>query len=201
MDKRAAHDHPIHDLIADRWSPYGFDGSSVAAADLRSLFEAARWAPSSYNEQPWVFFLARREDGALFERFLGCLVEANRVWARRASALVLTAVRTRFAHNGKPNAMARHDLGLAMAGLSVEATARGLLVHQMGGILPDEVRKVCGLPEDVEPVTAAAVGRSVAPDALPEDLRARDTADRRRRPLAEIVHGGSWGEAAAALEG
>lgn len=190
-------DHPVHELISGRWSPYGLDPRPVSRADLASLFEAARWAPSSYNEPPWRFIVATREDSDEFERIASCLVDANRTWARSASALVLAATALRFARGGKPNHHARHDLGLASAQLTVEATARGLVVHQMAGILPDRAREIFGVPEEFEVVTALAVGHPV-PDAteLPDALRERDQAPRRRRPLTETVFGASWGRPA-----
>lgn len=120
--KQAATDHPILKLLAERWSPYGFEERPVPEADLRSLFEAARWAASSYNEQPWNYLVATRENPAEFERLLSCLVEANQAWAKRAPVLVLGVVSLRFAENKKDNRAAVHDLGLAAGNLVVEAT-------------------------------------------------------------------------------
>ena len=120
-DKKASTDYPIHDLLAERWSPYGFEDRSVAEADLRSLFEAARWAASSYNEQPWSFFVATRENPTEFTRLLSCLVEANQAWAKAAPVLALGVVSLRFARNNKDNRAAVHDLGLAAGNLLVEA--------------------------------------------------------------------------------
>jgi Nitroreductase family len=134
--KNAATDHPILELLSERWSPYGFEARSVPEADLRSLFEAARWAASSYNEQPWNYLVATREDSVEFARLLGCLVEANQAWAKNAPVLVLRVVSLQFAKNEQDNRAAVHDLGLAAGNLLVEATARGLFVHQMIGILP-----------------------------------------------------------------
>src|SRR5271165_4025856 len=124
--KRAKPDHPIHELIASRWSPYGFDERAVSDDDLRSLFEAARWAPSSYNEQPWSYIVATKANPAEFERLLSCLVEGNQPWAKVAPVLALGCTRLLFSQNNKPNAAAIHDLGLASATLTMEATARGL---------------------------------------------------------------------------
>ena len=141
-DKKASIDYPIHELLAERWSPYGFEDRPVAQADLRSLFEAARWAASSYNEQPSNFFVATKENPEEFARLLSCLVEANQAWAKAAPVLALGVVSLRFARNNKDNRAAVHDLGLAAGNLLVEATARGLCVHQMIGILPDKAREV-----------------------------------------------------------
>jgi nitroreductase len=193
--KQAAPEHPIHDLLARRWSPYAFADRPVADDDLRSLFEAARWAASSYNEQPWRYVVASKADAADFEQLLSCLVEGNRVWARATPVLALGCTSLRFARNGKPNAAAVHDLGLASANLTVEATARGLCVHQMIGILPDRAREVYRIPDDVQPLTGLAIGYAADPDTLPENLRERDLAPRGRKPLGEFVFGREWGAA------
>src|SRR5947209_11195871 len=153
MNMRAAADHPIQELLAKRWSPYAFADRPVAKADLLSLFEAARWAPSSYNEQPWSYLVATREDARGFALLLSCLVEGNQAWAKNAPMLALGCTRLKFARDGRPNDAAHHDLGLASENLVIEATARGLEVHQMIGILPDRARAVYQIPEDVQPLT------------------------------------------------
>jgi nitroreductase len=196
--KRAMPDHPIHELIARRWSPYAFAERPVSQEDLRSLFEAVRWAPSSYNEQPWSFVVATKDNPADFERLLSCLVGGNQAWAAAAPVLALGCTRLTFTRNGKPNAAAVHDLGLASAHLTFEATARGLFVHQMIGILPDRAREVYGIPDDVQPLTGLAIGYAADPAALPEKYRDRDLAPRPRKP--QFVFGGQWG-AASALTG
>lgn len=195
--KSADTDHPIQPLLAKRYSPYAFLDRSVSAEDLRSLFEAARWAASSYNEQPWRFLVARREDEAGFERLLSCLVEANQAWARHAPVLGLGLVSRQFARNGKPNKAAEHDLGLATANLMVEATARGLSVHAMIGIEPERARELHGLPDDVDALTGFAIGHAGEPAQLPDTLRPRDEAPRTRRPLAEFVFGDGLGKPAS----
>ena len=196
--KRATPDHPIQKLLAERWSPYGFTDQPVADADLNSLFEAARWAPSSYNEQPWSYFVATRKTPAEFERLLSCLVEGNQAWARTAPVLVLGVVRLKFSQSGKDNRAAVHDLGLASANLVVEATSRGLSVHQMIGILPDQARELYRIPAAAEAWTALAIGYKADAADLPPALRERDLAPRRRKPASEFVFTGSWGQSAAA---
>jgi len=191
--KHATTDYPIHELIARRWSPYAFSDQPVSADDLRSLFEAARWAPSSYNEQPWSYIVATKADGAEFQRLVSCLVEGNQAWAKAAPVLALGCTSLRFALNGKPNAAAIHDLGLASASLSLEATARGLFVHQMIGILPDKAREVYEIPEGVQPLTGLAIGYAAKAESLPEKLKERELAPRSRKRLAEFVFGGQWG--------
>ena len=197
MTKRAATDHPIHELLTERWSPCAFAETRVPEDDLRSLFEAARWAASSYNEQPWSYIVATKADPEGFGRLLSCLVEGNRPWAQGAPVLVLGCVRLNFARNGQPNAAAQHDLGLASASLTLEAAARGLFVHQMIGILPDRARELYHIPEDTRPLTALAVGYLGNPSALPEPYRNRDRAPRERKPLAEFVFGTGWATASA----
>ena len=201
MDKTASTDHPIHALLASRWSPYAFADRDVDAEDLRSLFEAARWAPSSYNEQPWSYVVATRDDSDGFERLLSCLVEGNQAWARHVPVLALGITRERFTRNDKPNAAAQHDLGLAAGALLVEATARGLVVHQMIGILPDRARELYRIPDHSAALTALAIGYHGEGAELPDDIRARDDAPRTRKPLSEFVFGDTWGEPAPLVRG
>src|SRR5438874_10538077 len=155
--KQATADHPIHELIARRWSPYAFSDRPVSDDDLRSLFEAARWAASSYNEQPWRYIVGTKGDPEGFERLLSCLVEGNQGWAKAAPVLALGCTSLYFALNGKPNAAAVHDLGIASATLTLGATARGLFVHQMIGMLPDKARELYRIPEGVQPMTGLAI--------------------------------------------
>jgi nitroreductase len=197
--KAATTDHAIHPLVASRWSPYAFADKPVAKSDLQSLFEAARWAASSYNEQPWRYILATKDDPAEFNRLLACLVEGNQAWAKNAPVLAIGCTSLNFALNGKPNAAAIHDLGIASATLTFEATARGLHVHQMIGILPDQARSTYSIPNDVQPLTALAIGYAAAADALPEKLRARDLSPRTRKPLREFVFSGTWSNPSSAV--
>lgn len=191
--KKAVTDYPILPILADRWSPYGFEKRPVSEADLRSLFEAARWAASSYNEQPWHYLVASRENSEEFERLLSCLVEANQVWAKNAPVLVLAIVSLHFSRNNQDNRAAVHDLGLAAGNLLAEATARGLSVHQMIGILPDKAREIYNIPEHFEAWTAMAIGYKADPTELPGALRDRDLAPRQRKPLNRFVFTGRWG--------
>ena len=194
--KKAKTDYPIQPALADRWSPYGFADRPVAKADLCSLFEAARWAASSYNEQPWSYLVATKEDPKEFGRLLSCLVEANQAWAKAAPVLALGVVSLRFAKNNQDNRAAVHDLGLASGNLLSEATIRGLSVHQMIGILPDQAREIYQIPEHFEAWTAMAIGYHADPATLPHDLKERDLTPRQRRPLNEFVFAGRWKAAA-----
>jgi nitroreductase len=197
--KRASTDYPIHELLARRWSPCAFADRPVPEDEIRSLFEAARWAPSSYNEQPWAYIVATRADPERFDRLLSCLVEGNQVWARAAPVLALGCTRLQFARNNQPNAAALHDLGLASASLCLEATARGLFVHQMIGILPERARELYHIPADARALTGLAIGYLGDPSSLPENYRQRDLAPRVRKPLAEFVFGDGWGTSSELL--
>ncbi|MGH7822992.1 MAG: nitroreductase family protein [Candidatus Binatia bacterium] len=195
--KRARPDHAIHPLIAERWSPYVYDPRPVEPDKLRSCLEAARWAASSYNEQPWFFLLATRDDPEEFERMLRCLVEPNQEWAGDAGALLITVVKRRFARNQRPNRVAEHDLGLAAGNLCLQATALGLSVHQMEGIVIEKARETYRVPEGHDPWTGIAIGYAAEPSrARIEKLAERDRAPRARRPLQDFVFRGGWAESA-----
>ena len=191
--KHAVTDHPILRVLAERWSPYGFEDRPVSDADLRSLFEAARWAASSYNEQPWNYLVATRENQPEFERILSCLVESNQAWAKTAPVLVLGVVSLQFAKNKQDNRAAVHDLGLAAGNLVVEATSRGLSVHHMIGILPEKAREAYQIPEHFEAWTAIAIGYKADPSKLANALKERDLAPRQRKRLSKFVFTGQWG--------
>jgi nitroreductase len=192
IEKPADTGVPVHDLIRRRWSPRAFADRMVERGKLHSLFEAARWAPSSYNEQPWRFIVCPRDNPADHERFLSYLADGNIPWARQAPVLALSAAKTRFTHNDRPNRHALHDVGLAVENLVIQATALGLAVHQMAGYDATKARALFGIPDDYEPVAAIAMGYQGDPDRLPPSLRDRETAPRTRKPLDEIVFGGRW---------
>lgn len=194
MQKPAETAHPIHDLLARRWSPRAFADRPVAPDILKSLWEAARWAPSSANAQPWSFLVATRDDAQEFGRMLGCLVEGNQIWAKQAPVLMIS-VAAKLDRDKDPNAHAWYDVGQAVMGLSVQATALGLFVHQMAGILPDKIREVYQIPDSHEPVTGIALGYPGTPEQLPDKLRQRELAPRTRKPIGEFVFAGRWSQA------
>ena len=201
MEKPAETRYPIHDLLRRRWSPRAFSERRVEPDTLRSLLEAARWAPSSNNEQPWSFIVATKDDPVEFGRLLSCLVESNIQWAQHAPVLMVSVARLTFEDDGKPNRHAFHDVGLAVANLIVQATALGLVVHQMAGIFPDKIRELYGIPEGYEAVAGIALGYPGDPQSLPDGLRKRELAPRERKHVTEFVFSGRWGQASPIVTG
>ncbi len=182
----------VHDIFRARWSPRSFSDRPVADRDLKIVLEAGRWAASSFNEQPWRFIVARKSDGAPYDKLLDVLLPFNQVWAKTAPVLMLTVAKQNFTHSGTPNLHARHDAGAALAHFALQATALGLHLHGMGGIDPEKARLELGIPEGYEPVAAAALGYLGSPDVLPESYRERELAPRERKPLNELVFNGHW---------
>jgi nitroreductase len=182
--------------IQQRWSPYRFDPRIVEQDKLARCFEAASWAASSFNEQPWRWILATREDQPGFAKMLGCLMEANQTWAADAGALVLTAFRTKFSKNENPNRVALHDLGQAAAHFALQAADLGLQVHQMGGVNLSQIRTEYQITDDFEPATAIAIGypdtREPANEAE-SAMAKREAAARQRNPVSKQVFTGTWG--------
>jgi nitroreductase len=197
MQKPAITDSPVHELLQNRWSPRAFSERPVEPQVLRSLFEAARWAPSSNNEQPWAYLVATKDDAENFAKMLGVLVEFNANWAKHAAVLSLSVAHLKTNRDGKPNRVALHDVGSATAQLTFEANARGLLVHQMAGFDAEKARQTFAIPPDWEPVAAIAIGYPGNPESLPDKLRERELAPRTRKPVDEFVMTGSWGHTAS----
>jgi nitroreductase len=194
MEKPADTHYPIHDLLSRRWSPRAFAERAVEPEKIQRLFEAARWASSCFNEQPWMFMMATNAQPSEHAKLLGCLVEANQVWAKKAPLLIITFAKLYFAHNGKPNPHALHDIGLAVGNLVVQATAMDLVVHQMAGIHPEIIRTAYAVPDGYDPVTGLAIGYSGDPSSLPEEIRERELAPRSRKTLQKFVFSKTWGE-------
>jgi nitroreductase len=177
---------PIHPLLAERWSPRGFDRAHEIDDDaLTALLEAARWAPSERNSQPWRFLIARRGEEA-HARLYAALAPGNRAWAGTASALILVAASS-ASDDGHPQPWALYDTGQAVAALVTQAQADGLAVHQMGGFDTAAVRAEFGLGEALTPVVVLAVGRPDCAADLPEPLAAREAAPRTRRPMSDLL--------------
>lgn len=192
MEKLATTDVPIHDLLARRWSPRAFDERPVEAGNLKSFFEAARWAPSSNNEQPWRFLVAVKERKAEWDRLFHCLMEGNQKWAHRAPVLILTVAKLSF-DDESPNRHAFHDVGLATENLLLQATALGLAAHPMAGFHIEKARAAFAIPAGFDPVAVIAVGYPGDMALLPDRLREREAQPRSRELLSELVYAGAWG--------
>lgn len=187
-EKRAVTSVPLHPMLADRWSPRGFDREHALSDDeLTVLLESARWAPSAGNSQPWRLIPGRRGDAA-FNLILGSLDDGNQVWAQYASALIVMATQVTD-DTGRQRRWAWYDAGQAAADLTMQAGALGLVVHQMGGFDVSVVRESFSLPSSLEPVAVMAVGRWDPTADLPDYLEERERAPRTRLPLTEIVLG------------
>ena len=182
-------------LFHERWSPRSFTHREVSPALLHKVFEAARWAASSFNEQPWRFLVGRRGDSA-YKKIFASLGEFNQKWARTAPVLILGAARTKFSHNDAANRHALYDLGAAAALLTLQAAALGLATHQMAGFDAEAARKAFGIPEEYAIGSVMALGYQGEPAALGDEaLIERETAARTRKPQGEFVFK-AWGEAA-----
>lgn len=197
-EKLAQTQYPVHDLIRNRWSPRAFADRLVEQDKLLSLLEAARWAPSSYNQQPWSFIIATKDSPVEYNRLLSTLVEFNQGWAKNAPVLLLAIAKLHF-DDGKANRHAFHDVGLALENLTLQATALGLSVHQAAGFDRDKARKEYQIPEEYEPATAVVIGYAGDPQLLPDGLREREIAPRVRKPLQELVFTGQWGNVSPLL--
>ncbi|HMG74581.1 MAG TPA: nitroreductase family protein [Pyrinomonadaceae bacterium] len=201
MEKPAQTDHPIIELLKRRWSPRAFSDQMVEPEKLLSLFEAARWAPSSFNEQPWSFVLATKQNPAEHARLLSCLVEGNQQWARQAPVLMVSVAKLNFDKTGKPNRHAFYDVGMAVGNLMTQAMALDLFVHQMAGFSPEKVAELYKIPDEFEPVAAIAIGYGGEVEDLPESLRERELGPRSRKPIQEFVFEGRWGQASPLVLG
>jgi nitroreductase len=191
---------PIHELIANRRSPRAFSEQPIESAKLLSLFEAARWSPSSSNEQPWRFIVATKDDSQVFSALVESLMEGNRRWAERAPMLVLALAQSTYSKTGTSYQHSWYDLGQSVAHLSVEATAVGLAVHQMGGFDADKARQLLSIPEGFQPVIVFAVGYPSHPSTLPDDLRKREQAPRSRKLLQDLVYTEEWGKPSSHIQ-
>ena len=199
MNNPTPNEFPIQDFIRNRWSPRAFSDKAVSPEILKSLFEAARWAPSSNNEQPWAYLVATKEDTENFQKMLSVLVEFNVAWTKHAPVLALSVAKLKFSKGDSLNRWAFHDVGSASSQLTLEAVARGLFVHQMAGYDVEKARKVFGIPAGWDPVAAMALGYHGDPATLPEPYKERETAPRVRKPISEFVMSGGWGNKAPFL--
>jgi nitroreductase len=184
----------VHDLIRARWSPRAFSDRDVSDADLKTIFEAARWAASSYNEQPWRFLVARKSDPAAYAKMLSLLVPFNQAWAKSAPVLFIMAAKGTFSHSGAQNLYGLHDAGQALAHVFLQATALGLHAHGMAGFDRDRARTELGIPDDYDLGAAVALGYLGPPEQLSDQQRQSELAKRTRKPLNEIIFGAEFGK-------
>jgi nitroreductase len=176
----------VHETILQRWSPRAFADRPVSASDMKKLFQAARWAASSFNEQPWRFLVGRKGDPT-YTRIFESLVPLNQAWAKNAPVLMLSVGKKTFTQNGNPNHYALHDTGAATANIALQATLLGFHTHSMGGFDRDKIRAAFQIPEDYEIGAVTAMGYLGNVDVLPDSLKAAETSPRNRKPLSEFV--------------
>ena len=195
--KQARADHDVLDVIRHRWSPRAFDaGRDVPLAELARLFEAARWAPSSGNTQPWRFLVAdRRRSPERFAALFATLTGKNPAWAGAAPVLVLVAVQVTLERGESPDPVGYYDTGQAVSLLTVQATSQGLSVRQMEGFDRERAREACDVPPPYEPIVVMAIGYSGDPESLVlEKHREAEVTPRNRRPIGEFTFDGAWGQ-------
>lgn len=196
MEKKARSSYPISDLLARRWSPRAFVADKIPGKEvILSILEAARWAPSAFNEQPWRFLIAPKDDREEFDAMLSCLVPANAAWCVNACLLIVGLAATKFTHNGRENAWCEFDLGLAVENLLLEATSKGLFAHPMAGFMPQRVIELYKVPEEYKPVVMIALGYPAQPASLADEkLRLAEAAPRERRQIFEFTYRRTWGD-------
>ncbi|MDS4032130.1 MAG: nitroreductase family protein [Candidatus Contendobacter sp.] len=196
LEKPAVTQVAIADLIARRWSPRAIDSDKpVSREHLLALLEAARWAPSCFGDQPWRYLVWDRfQDSASWRQAFECLAEGNQAWVKNAPILLLSIAAPNFGHNDKPNRWAQHDTGAASENLCLQATALGLVAHQMGGFDAERAKTHFNIPADHVCLAMIAVGHPGPVEALPDALRERELAPRERKLLEHFVFEGGWGQ-------
>jgi len=181
---------PVESIFVRRWSPRAMSGEALTDKEIGSMFEAARWAPSTFNEQEWRFLYAKK-DGAHFQAFFKLLMEANQVWCKNAAMLVVVVSKKTFTRNGNPNPVHTFDAGAAFENLALQGSALGLVVHGMAGFDYEKARKELRIPDDFKVEAMIAVGRPGDPDQLPAELKSRETPTD-RKPVTEIAREGPF---------
>lgn len=184
----------IHDILKNRYSTRAFSDRAIDNEKILSLFEAARWSPSSRNEQPWRFIVGTKEDQTTFNKIAGILNPTNLLWASKAPLLILTIAKLDINSAEQINRHAYHDLGLAIANLTFQASAFELYMHQMGGFDQQRARDIFKIPANYDPVTVLAVGYKGNLELLPENLKVRELSERKRKDLSDIVFSEKFGK-------
>jgi nitroreductase len=177
----------ILEIIQERWSPVAFSSSKVEEFKLKAMFEAAGYAPSCNNEQPWLFVYATQEDKEIFNDFFGFLADGNKLWAKNAYALAISMARTKFSYNDKPNRFAFYDTGMAVTNLLLQAQTLDIYVHQMGGYSIERVKEYFSLGDEIEPIAMMAIGYLGDGSDLSPELLKRDEKRRPRKSVSEFV--------------
>jgi nitroreductase len=200
FNRPASTTRPIHDLLARRWSSRAFDPQRpVAREQLLVLVEAGRWAPSCNGDEPWRYLIwdkARDPEG--WQKAFDCLSENNRKWVKNVSLLMLSCAGSNFEATGKPNRWTQHDTGAASVSMALQASAMGLMVHQMGGYDAEKARAAFGIPAEYTPMAMIAIGYQASPDILDEETKAKELRPRARKPAAQRFYEGGWGKGLAA---
>lgn len=194
IEKPADTEQAIEKVIAERWSGRAYDPTiAVSDQQITALCEAARWAPSCFGDEPWRFIIwNKHQDEASWQQVLECLAEGNQQWAKNSSLLILAASVKTFSHNDSDNRWSGYDTGAASISLCLQATALGLLSHQMGGFDADKIKNTFGLPDDLQCWAMIAVGHPAPLDSLNEQQLERELTARKRRPLTELFYKNGW---------
>lgn len=196
MKNPAVTQTPINETIANRWSGRAFDATkAVSKEQIVSLCEAARWAPSCFGDEPWRFMVWDKNSNAdAWQKAFDCLVPGNQEWVKNAPVLLLVCADTLFGHNQKPNRWAQYDTGAAAENLCLQAADLGLMAHQMGGFNVDAIREAFAIPEQFTLMAMVAVGYAGDANQLSDDLKARELAARKRKPLADLFFDSAWNQ-------
>lgn len=195
MQKPAITSVAIQETIANRWSPRAFDASkSVSQEQIIALLEAARWAPSCFGDEPWRFIVWNKgTNESAWQQAFDCLAPSNQTWVKAAPVLMLVCANTLFGHNQTPNRWGQYDTGAAAENLCLQASSMGLVVHQMGGFNADKARETFAIPDQYTPMAMLAVGYEGDANNLPDELKMRELAERKRKPLGELFFDSAWG--------
>lgn len=195
MLKPAITQAPIHPVLAERWSGRAFDArQAITPSQVLSLLEAARWAPSCFGDQPWRYVVAHQASHPeAWQAALDCLVPGNQAWAKQAPLLLLVCADTLFGHNDKPNKWAPYDTGAATENLCLQATAMGMMAHQMGGFDAAQARSAFQVPERYQLLAMVAVGFPADIETLDDEAKQKERSERNRKPLETLFFNGVWG--------
>lgn len=187
MKPEINNDAPVHELIANRWSPRAFDNTSLTHEQIKSLLEAVRWAPSCFNEQPWKVIYAIRSEDENFQKVFKCLNGWNQNWAKTAGALMITIAKENFDFDGRENIHAWHDVGLAVSNMNVQAMSMGIYTHMMGGIERDIIQETFSLPKGYTAIAGVALGFPGDVTQIPEDIAADEYKAQERKPVSDFA--------------